>query len=81
MASEILALLLPAATQGAEEAAPFATALLRDAEGTMSLRTLRTNLSLLAQARIAGRFDSGKPIVDPQTREIIGYEIEPIPVG
>ena len=34
--------------------------------------------ALLRRARLAGRLDSGKPIIDPVTREVIGCEIEPI---
>ncbi len=51
---------------------------LRDAEGLMQLRHVEPSPALLRTARLAGRLDSGKPIIDPVTREVIGYEIEPI---
>jgi hypothetical protein len=54
------------------------TALLRDAEGLMQLRRVEPSPALLRRARLSGRLDSGKPIIDPVTREVIGYEIEPI---
>ena len=34
--------------------------------------------ALLRKARLAGRLNCGTPIVDPLTREVIGYEIDPI---
>ncbi len=81
MPPEILAVLLPESAQTVEGASPLATALLLDAEGGVTLRTLRSSRGLLGRARVAGHFNSGKPIIDPQTREVIGYEIEPIAVG
>jgi hypothetical protein len=81
MQSEIIALLFPEPSQAIEGPAMLVTALLRDAQGMMELRSLRPDKSLLRRARVAGRFNSGTPIVDPQTREVIGYEIEPIAVG
>ena len=46
----------------------------------MELRKMTPDKSLLSEARLAGRFNCGKPIVDPLTREVIGYEIEPMVV-
>ena len=37
--------------------------------------------ALLRKARVAGRLNCGTPIVDPQSREVIGYEIDPIVVA
>ena len=42
------------------------------------IRSLVPDASLLRQARVAGRMNRGKPIVDPATREVIGCEIEPL---
>jgi hypothetical protein len=81
MQSEIIALLFPEPTQMVEGSALLVTALLRDAHGMMELRNLKPDGNMLRRARVAGRFNSGKPILDPQTREIIGYEIEPMTVG
>jgi hypothetical protein len=44
----------------------------------MQLRHLKPDPALLRRARVAGRINGGKPIVDPLTREVIGCEIEPI---
>jgi hypothetical protein len=80
MKSEVIALLFPDPGQPAEGPTPLVTALLRDAEGLMELRHLRPDKALLRMARLAGRFNCGTPIVDPLTREVIGYEIEPMTV-
>lgn len=78
VSSEVIALLFPekSATGGA---VPLVTALLRDAQGLMELRKLVPDATLLRRARVAGRMNSGTPIVDPATREVIGFEIEPLP--
>jgi hypothetical protein len=80
MEHEVVALLYPESPPAFEGAVPMVTALLRDAQGLMELRRLRPDTALLRAARVAGRMNSGKPIVDPHTREVIGYEIEPLPL-
>jgi hypothetical protein len=80
MQSEVLALLFPEPNQATEGSTALVTALVRDAQGLMELRRLRPDKSLITKARVAGRFNCGKPIVDPNTREVIGYEIEPIAI-
>jgi hypothetical protein len=75
---EVIALLFPEKAPANAAAAPLVTALLRDAEGLMQLRSLAPDPALLRQARVAGRMNRGTPIVDPATREVIGYEIEPL---
>jgi hypothetical protein len=76
--SEVIALLFPEHGPATGGAVPFVTALLRDAEGLMQLRRVTPDASLLRKARVAGRMNKGKPIVDPVTREVIGCEIEPL---
>ena len=78
MQSEVIALLFPETAPVSGAAVPFVTALLRDAEGLMSLRSLAPDATMLRKARVAGRMNRGTPIVDPLTREVIGYEIEPL---
>lgn len=79
MSSEVIALLFPEMSSPPGGAAPMVMALLRDAQGLMQLRSLVPDASLLRQARVAGRMNRGKPILDPATREVIGCEIEPLP--
>lgn len=78
MQSEVLALIFPESHQPTDGSTPLVTALVRDAQGLMELRRLRPDRSLIRKALVTGRFNCGKPILDPATREIIGYEIEPI---
>lgn len=79
MQPEVIALLFPESpTAATADGSPTVTALMRDQQGTMEVRRLRPDKALLRAARLAGRMNSGKPIVDPNTREVIGYEIEPM---
>jgi hypothetical protein len=78
MQSEVIALLFPESPTAAAEGVPTVTALMRDPQGAMEVRRLRPDKALLRAARLTGRMNSGKPIVDPNTREVIGYEIEPM---
>lgn len=80
MQSEVIALLFPDPGQPRDGQSQLVTALVRDAQGLMELRKLHADNSLLRRARLAGRFNCGKPIVDPVTREVIGCEIEPMAV-
>jgi hypothetical protein len=80
MKPEVIALLFPESHPSTEGPTPVVTALLRDDQGAMELRNLRPDKALLRAARLAGRLNSGKPILDPHTREVIGYEIEPMAV-
>ena len=81
MKSEVIALLFPDPGQAREGPSQLVTAVVRDAQGLMELRSMKPDKLLLSEARLAGRFNCGKPIVDPLTREVIGYEIEPMAVG
>jgi hypothetical protein len=53
----------------------------RDPQGGLMLASVVPSRSLLETARVAGRWNSGTPILDPQTREIIGYELAPLAVA
>lgn len=79
-AEEVLALLFPEPAS-ADDATPSVTAFVRDAQGGLMLASVVPNRSLLQAAKVAGRFNSGTPILDPETREIIGYELSPLAVA
>jgi hypothetical protein len=81
MNAEVIALLFPDPGQSKDGSSQLVTALVRDAQGLMELRTVKPDGPLLGRARVAGRFNCGKPIVDPVTREVIGYEIAAMPVA
>jgi hypothetical protein len=79
MQSEVIALLFPDPGQVLDGSAQFVTALVRNAQGLMELHQVKPDGPLLGRARVAGRFNCGSPIFDPHTREVIGYEIAPMP--
>ena len=75
---EVIALLFPEPTRAKDGPTPMAIAIVRDAQGLMELRQMRPDKALIRRALLTGRMNGGKPIRDPVTREIMGYEIEPI---
>jgi hypothetical protein len=79
--SEVLALLFP--EQGGSGGKPSGPvlAVLQDAQGGLALHHVVADSKLLRRARVAVRYKSGTPIVDPHSREVIGYELDPIAVA
>jgi hypothetical protein len=77
--SEIVALLLP---EGEKEhlAHPEhrATLLVRRADGQFALEQIDARVALAQRAANTGCFRKGKPIVDPTTRQVMGYELAEI---
>ena len=55
-----------------------ATALVRDDEGRISLETVSPDAAFVDQIMTTGCFRRGKPIFDPVSRQIMGYEMEMI---
>lgn len=70
---EIIALLLP------ETGPEPATALVRRADGQMSLEPVTRDAGFAREALTTGCFRRGKPILDPVSREVMGYEMEMVP--
>lgn len=56
----------------------MATVLLRGADGEMSVRTVSPDSTLGQFALSTGCFRQGAPIIDPVTREHLGFEMERI---
>lgn len=54
--------------------------LVRDADGCVSLEAIADASDFDATARTTGCFRRGKPIHDPGTHEVIGYEMEEVPL-
>lgn len=77
---EILALLFPELPT-AGEPAKMATAVVRDPQGGLMLQSVVPNRAILKRALVAARTNDGTPIVDPVTREVIGYELAPLAVA
>ena len=73
--SEVIALVLPDGESGAN-GSNRAQMLIRHADGQMSLQTVNPDSTLGQFAMSTGCFRRGTPIVDPVTRETLGYEME-----
>ena len=54
--------------------------LVRPSDGRVSLEAVKSAEEFDETARNTGCFRRGKPIRDPATREVIGYELEEVPV-
>jgi len=77
---EVIALLFPEPASSGNPSSSV-TAFAPDPHGGLMLPSVVPNRTLLETARVTGRWNSGIPIVDPQTREIIGYELAPLAVA
>lgn len=76
MNGEVIAVFL---SEGEQRADSAATVLVRSAEGEMSLQSVNPDSPLGRRAMRTGCFRRGKPIIDPVSRQMIGYEMEPVP--
>jgi hypothetical protein len=54
--------------------------LVRHSDGSVGLEPLSSEEEFERVARASGCFRRGKPIRDPRTREVIGYEMELVPL-
>lgn len=54
--------------------------LVRDANGRVSLEAIASQEEFDRTARSTGCFRRGKPIRDPASSEVIGYEMEEVPL-
>ena len=77
---EVLALLFPEPASAGNPSLSV-TAFVRDPQGGLMLASVVPSRTLLESARVTGRWNSGTPILDPHTREIIGYELSPLAVA
>ena len=73
MDKEFIALLPAEDLQGSREAS---SALVRFADGRMAVEDVCPDST--AVRRIPTRFRRSSPIVDPETREVIGYEMKQV---
>jgi hypothetical protein len=81
--SEVIALLLPERVPRETLSVPRGRAagaqrLVRASDGRISLEDVESEEDFDRTARITGCFRRGKPIRDPGTREVIGYELEEV---
>lgn len=52
--------------------------LLRDATGEMSIKPTRTSDAIRLGLENSGIFRRGTPIIDPESGDVIGYELEEV---
>jgi len=78
--SEVIAVLLPEADAASSNRhARAATMIVRRPDGQFILQTVDARIALAQQAANTGCFRKGQPILDPLTREVVGYEMEEVP--
>ncbi|HZL94183.1 MAG TPA: hypothetical protein VFB99_11080 [Vicinamibacterales bacterium] len=80
---EVIALLLGDATDRRWHAGQLgkgAQRLVRAADGRVSLEPVESEEEFERTARTTGCFRRGKPIRDPRTHEVMGYEMEQVPL-
>jgi hypothetical protein len=81
--SEIIALVLGDASNHRWHAGQLgrgAQRLVRCADGRVTLEPVESQEEFDRAARTTGCFRRGKPIRDPNTHEVIGYEMEQVPL-
>lgn len=76
MNAEVIAVLL---SEGEQRSDSAATVLIRNADGRMSLEHVNPDSPFGRRAMRTGCFRRGKAIIDPVSRQMIGYEMEPVP--
>lgn len=80
MKAEVIAVFLP---EDEPRNQATATVLLRNADGQMSIQSVSRDSALGREALRTGCFRQGKAIIDPVSRQMLGYEMErvsgPIP--
>lgn len=82
--TEVIALLLGEPDVRADGTRTYragAQRLVRDPDGRVTLEQVESQEDFDRTARITGCFIRGKAIRDPQTLEIIGYEMEEVEAG
>jgi hypothetical protein len=80
---EIIALLLGEAAENRWRAGQFgrgAQRLIRRGDGSVTLEEVESQEEFDRTAKTTDCFRRGKPIRDPRTSEVIGYEMEQVPV-
>lgn len=55
-----------------------ATVILRDTQGKVTMKQVSAHEGLAQREASQNRFRRGKPILDPVSRQVVGYELERI---
>ena len=82
LTAQVIAFLLPETTvevfTGPNSLSQGTTALLRDADGKITIEPVTKDSAFVEQMLSTGCFRRGKAIVDPVTRQVMGHEMEMI---
>jgi len=79
--AEVIALLLGEPVEGSlRPQVAGAQTLVRGTDGRVRLQDVESAAEFDVLVRTTGCFRRGKPIRDPGTREVIGYEMEEVPL-
>jgi hypothetical protein len=57
-----------------------ATVILRDAAGNVTMKQMPAQDGTAQRAADTDRFRRGKPILDPVSREVVGYQLERVAI-
>ena len=64
-----------------DEGTERATVILRDSRGNVSMKQMAVADRLVQRAADTDRFRRGQPIIDPVSREVVGYELERVAIN
>ncbi len=83
MGAEVIGLLLPETDveSSGDDFCSTATLLLRRSNGRIELREVESDVDYLKRWPTTGCFRRGRPITDPDTGEVLGYEMEQVAFG
>jgi hypothetical protein len=83
MSAEVIGLLLPETDVDSTEDdfSATATLLLRRSNGRIELREVESDVDYLKRWPTTGCFRKGRPITDPETGKVLGYEMEQVAFG
>ncbi len=83
MGAEVIGLLLPETDFESSEDDFTATAklLVRRSNGRIELKEVESDVEYLKRWPTTGCFRQGKPITDPETGKVLGYELEQVAFG
>jgi hypothetical protein len=81
--AEVIAMVLPEDSGfedgPGEDVGGRTTVLVREPDGSVALETVRPNSALSRLSAQAGCFRRRAPIIDPISRQVVGYELEMVP--
>lgn len=83
MGAEVIGLLLPDTDVDSsdDDFSSTATLLIRRSNGRIELREVESDVAYLKRWPTTGCFRKGRPITDPETGKVLGYEMEQVAFG